>query len=468
MIFNSYAFALFLPVVWFLHWRLPDRGRLWLLLVASYVFYGAWDWRFLGLLAASTAVDHWVGRQLGRTEDGSRRRRLLVFSMATNLGILGFFKYFGFFVSTAVTMLSRIGLEPNEPLLSILLPVGISFYTFQSMSYTIDVYRREIDPIDDVLPFAVYVAYFPQLVAGPIERASRLLPQFRAPRSRPGADQIRSGLMLILLGLFRKVVIADSIAPFVNNVFSFPERHDSLTVIIAIVAFGIQIYGDFAGYSDIARGTSRLFGVELMVNFRHPYWSSNITDFWRRWHISLSTWLRDYLYIPLGGNRHGSLRTYRNLFLTMLLGGLWHGAAWTFVAWGALHGGYLTVHKLWRTVRPIEVRNAFTRTVAWLTTLGAAMFAWLFFRAETFVQARELLLRMRRLRFDFLDEDLITPVVIIGVSFLVDWLDRTRLRRPELVRTSVPVPTAAAAALAVVAIIVASGSRPEPFIYFQF
>ena len=298
MTFNSLQYALFLPLVVALHWMVPARARLPLILVASYVFYGSWDHRFLALLLLSTVGDYWIASALGRTDDERRRRLLLTASLAINLGILGFFKYFNFFVASAGVLLSNAGLEPNERLLEVILPVGISFYTFQTLSYTFDVYRRRIEPCRDPVLFACFVAYFPGLVAGPIERARRLLPRLAADRRPPDIAQIQSALGLILFGLFKKVVLADQMAPLVESTFSSATEATGIEIASALVAFSIQVYGDFSGYSDIARGSSRLFSVELMINFRQPFLSRSITEFWQRWHISLSSWLRDYLYVP--------------------------------------------------------------------------------------------------------------------------------------------------------------------------
>ena len=302
MAFNSVQYALLLLVVVVVYRRLSRRGQNVLLLLASYLFYGFWDWRFLGLLWISTVTDYLVGRRMGNEDSAERRKQLLWVSMAVNLGILGFFKYFGFFTQSFAELAESVGWQVDAPTLSIVLPVGISFYTFQTMSYTIDVYRREMEPTDDWLSFAVFVAYFPQLVAGPIERARRLLPQFEKERAPVGREQLASGLTLILIGLFKKVVIADALAPAVQTAFENAGTAGWLELMVGIYAFSLQIYGDFSGYSSIARGSSRLLGIELMVNFNQPYLSRNITAFWRTWHISLSTWLRDYLYIPLGGN----------------------------------------------------------------------------------------------------------------------------------------------------------------------
>lgn len=345
MLFNSLVFLVFMAVVLLVYPRLRHRAQNWFLLVASYVFYGYWDWRFLSLLAISTLTDYLVGRTLHRTEDVTKRKRLLAVSVTVNLGLLGFFKYFNFFVDSMGAIIEGFGMEPHVPLLRVLLPVGISFYTFQTLSYTIDVYRRRLEPTDDLLDFAVFVSFFPQLVAGPIERAKNLLPQVAMPRL-VDRRMVVTGMNLILMGFFKKIFVADTLAPFVNQVFDDPGTWTSGQLLTGVYAFCFQIYGDFSGYSDIARGVARLLGFELMENFHAPYLSRSPAEYWKRWHVSLSTWLGDYLYIPLGGNRKGEIRTYVNLMVTMLLGGLWHGASWTFVAWGLWNGIYLAAYRL--------------------------------------------------------------------------------------------------------------------------
>ncbi len=390
MIFNSLEFFVFLPLVLAAYYALSPRAQNVWLVLASYFFYGWWDWRFLSLLWISTLIDYVCGRAMERHP--RRKRAWLLTSMFSNLGILGGFKYCNFFVDSAATLLAAAGLEPHLPVLRVILPVGISFYTFQTMSYTIDVYRGHLAPTRSLLDFALYVAYFPQLVAGPIERATHLLKQFSVPRivTRP---MIESGCFLILRGLFRKVVIADGVAPLVNGIFNEPEYYSWMKLSLGAALFAIQIYCDFAGYSDIARGVSRLMGIELMVNFRQPYFSRNITEFWRRWHISLSTWLRDYLYIPLGGNRSGTGATYRNLALTMLLGGLWHGARWNFVIWGGLHGAYLAIHKfgLARRGHSPDIDSAPRFTPGMVLRIAGTFvlvdFAWIFFRCASLADA---------------------------------------------------------------------------------
>ncbi len=342
MLFNSFEFLIFVVPVIALYCALKHRQQNLLLLVASYYFYGWWNWKFLGLILLSTLVDYASGRYVERTNSETRRRTALTFSIVVNLGILALFKYFNFFLDSLAQF--GPGIDAEKLHLDIVLPIGVSFYTFQTMSYTIDVYRRRLPATRRLLDFALYVAFFPQLVAGPIERASHLLPQIQRHRSLT-YDHLRKGAWLILYGYFKKVVIADNMAPIADAAFSHPNQISAWEALLGSYAFAWQIYGDFSGYSAIARGIASLMGFDLMQNFRMPYFAVNPSDFWRRWHISLSTWLRDYLYLPLGGNRRGVSRTYANLLITMLLGGLWHGASGHFVAWGAYHGGLLIAHR---------------------------------------------------------------------------------------------------------------------------
>lgn len=391
MLFNSFFFWVFFLAVLSLYWRLSHRGQNLLLLVASYYFYGCWDWRFLGLIFATTTWDFFLARWIAATEAPGRRKALLVLAITVSLSVLGFFKYYGFFAQELATWMTSLGLTPLLPTLQIVLPVGISFMTFQSLSYTIDVYKREIQPARNFIDFALYIAFFPQLVAGPIERAKTLFPQvIKARKWQP--QFFAEGLHDIVLGLFQKVVVGDNMAVLVNCVFATPTNELTGTeVLLGIYAFAFQIYGDFAGYSSMARGVARWLGFDLMLNFRNPYFAIDPSDFWRRWHISLSQWLRDYLYIPLGGNRGGALQTNRNLMLTMLLGGLWHGANWTFILWGALHGLLLCGY---RAVVPTVPESQMT----WAGRLGrmVLMFhlvclGWLLFRAESISQAGAML-----------------------------------------------------------------------------
>lgn len=372
-----------------LYYWLPKKLKNPLLLVASYVFYGYWDYRFVGLLLLSTVVDFFVGRSLYNASRRKRKKQLLTLSMIVNLGILGFFKYFGFFVDSFADLLSLFGGEPDFLHINIILPVGISFYTFQTMSYTIDIYRGQIKPTRNFIDFAVFVSFFPQLVAGPIERAKNLLPQIQQ-KPLPSRLQIEKGIVLIVTGLFKKVMIGDTTGRFVDHIFADPQLYHSPELIVGLLLFSIQIYADFSGYSSIARGTAKLLGIELMKNFEQPYLSRNITEFWRRWHISLSSWLKDYLYISLGGNRVSKNRTYINLMLTMLLGGLWHGASWNFVIWGALHGLFLAIHKFLLKGQKVESRIHYQGVGKFVRTIGAilgtyllVLFAWFFFRATS-------------------------------------------------------------------------------------
>ncbi len=398
MIFNSLTFLVFAAIFLPVYFSLKGRARLFWSLAGSYLFYGWWDWRFLSLIAISTIVDFILGQKMAQEDEEPKRKRLIVLSMILNLGFLGFFKYFNFFTDSFVTMLQGFGLDPSVHTLNIILPVGISFYTFQSMSYTIDIYRRELEPEPDFWRFATFVAFWPQLVAGPIVRASDFLPQFKNDRSWDW-DRFSSGMAQVLWGFFKKVAIADSLAPFVDQCWAEPMAFTSINLWIAVVFYSFQIYCDFSGYSDIAIGSARILGFRFPENFRTPYFSQNFSEFWTRWHISLSSWLRDYLYIPLGGNRDGVTKTYRNLMLTMLLGGLWHGANWTFVFWGFLHGMYLVVQRLWgRTFGKIMDLLHFPKVLK--TGVNIALvyaftcLAWVFFRSPNFSIATDVLSNM--------------------------------------------------------------------------
>lgn len=379
MLFNSLAFLLFFPIVFILYWSIPRKQvkvQNLVLLVASYVFYGWWDWRFLSLIAFSTFVDFFLGIAIAKSE-GRKSRSYLMISIFVNLGLLCVFKYFNFFIDSFLAIGETIGYVPGITTLNIILPVGISFYTFQTMSYSIDIYRKEIEPTKDFVAFASFVALFPQLVAGPIERASNLIPQLVGKRQW-SHKRFRDGLFQIVVGFFRKVVVADSIGSLIDGIYNAPELHNSSSILMAVVLYSFQIYFDFSGYSDIAIGTAKLLGFEFKPNFNLPYFSSSITEFWRRWHISLSSWLRDYLYIPLGGNRKGLVKQYRNLFITMFLGGLWHGSSWNFVVWGSLHGILLALEKRFNLI-PNRYR-LFNNIAVFLVV----SFIWIFFRSLSF------------------------------------------------------------------------------------
>lgn len=392
MFFNSIEFAVFLVCVLTLYFIMPYRAQNRMLLVASYFFYGWWDWRFLSLILISTFTDYLCGLKINRAGGDQYRKAYLALSITVNLGLLAFFKYWNFFIDSFAEVLTQFGFQANLPSLNIILPVGISFYTFQTMTYTIDIYRKELKPSESFLDFALFVAFFPQLVAGPIERASRLLPQIQKTRQFK-LQQFLRGLHLIFWGLFKKIFVADNLGRITDAIFENPSS-SGIDYMVAGVAFAFQIYGDFSGYSDIARGTAKCMGIELMHNFRQPYFAVSPSDFWRQWHISLSTWLRDYLYIPLGGNRLGTLKTYRNLMITMLLGGLWHGAAWNFVIWGAYHGLVLSVNRWIEKHHPPrrnEDTSLFVIFIKVFIMFNLTCLGWLFFRAQSLSQIGTIL-----------------------------------------------------------------------------
>ncbi|MFS4417354.1 MBOAT family O-acyltransferase [Maribacter sp. 2307ULW6-5] len=392
MLFNSLEFFLFFPAVFLLYWALNNTRLVYqniVLLVSSYVFYGWWDWRFLFLIVISTLGDYYIGKELGKKHLGAAKRKLWLYtSLVLNLGILGFFKYYNFFVDSFIAMFQTIGLPLQHTwTLNVILPVGISFYTFQTLSYTIDVYRKKMAPTKSLTSFAVFVAFFPQLVAGPIERASNMLSQINAKRQfRYG--QAGSGIKLMLYGLFKKVAIADSLAPLVDDIFLNYGTMPSGTLLLGILFFSLQIYCDFSGYSDIAIGCAKLFGFELMSNFKFPYFSRNVAEFWRRWHISLSSWFKDYLYIPLGGSTGKTTVTLRNIFIVFLVSGLWHGANWTFVIWGGIHAMLFLPLYLTKTNRKYIDTGRSAKNHYNLADMGRAgvtffmvSLAWIFFRA---------------------------------------------------------------------------------------
>ncbi|MBP7829004.1 MAG: MBOAT family protein [Kiritimatiellae bacterium] len=471
MLFTSGAFFIFLPIVLALYFSLERRAQNGMLLVASYFFYGWWDWRFCSLLAISTFLDFFCS--LGMERHPARRRVFLLASLAGNLGILGFFKYANFFVDSAAALLAALGFQAHLPTLKIILPVGISFYTFQTMAYTIDVYRGQIRATRSLLDFALYVCYFPQLVAGPIERAQNLLGQFAAPR-RVTRRMLASGALLVLLGFFRKIAIADAAAPYVEWCFAEPAQRTWIELLAGVWLFAIQIYGDFCGYSDIARGISRIMGIELMENFNQPYLSASITEFWRRWHISLSTWLRDYLYIPLGGNRGGTRKTYRNLMLTMLLGGLWHGANWTFVVWGGLHGLYLAAHKFWLGLRgrarPAAPAPLGKRLAGMVFTFHLVLLTWVFFRARDFGTAWSYLAGILGGRGGWAAFHLgpVFRVAFFSTLMLFVDLPQYRARAHERLLQWPWIARGLAYAALAAAILFLRPLNETPFIYFQF
>ncbi len=475
MIFNSLPFLVFAVVFLPVYFLLKGNKRWLWALAGSYFFYGWWDWRFLSLIAISTLVDYFVGMRLHVEQDGRKRKRLLLLSVAINLGFLGFFKYFDFFIESFVALLQSFGLQPSVHTLGIILPVGISFYTFQTMSYTIDIYRRKLEPEPSLLKFATFVAFWPQLVAGPIVRASDFLPQFDKP-IRFEWDRFNVGMAQVLWGFFKKVAIADSLAPFVDQCFAEPLSFASVNLYIAVFFYSFQIYCDFSGYSDIAIGFARIMGFDFPANFRTPYFSKNFSEFWTRWHISLSSWLRDYLYIPLGGNRHGTAKTYRNLMLTMLLGGLWHGANWTFVFWGWLHGMYLVVQRLfsaaWTRVMSV------LRTPKWieaglsiLLVYAFTNLAWIFFRSPDFGTAMAVLQNMAQLEgfnvAQVMNKFIVAKGVLLIAMLLAVEISHFRLDYTRLIRFQPAFRVVAFAA--VLWLIAAFGTfNSNAFIYFQF
>jgi alginate O-acetyltransferase complex protein AlgI len=416
--FNSLHFLIFFGLFFSLYLLTSGRVRMAITLVASCIFYGFWDWRFLGLLALSTAVDYLSGRLMG-VATPRQRKPLLWVSMAVNLAILGIFKYLNFFIDSAMDLLALMGLTPHAITLSITLPVGISFYTFQNMSYTIDVYRKNIPVEKNVLVYATYVAIFPQLVAGPIVRASTLLPQLHIEPRITWRDLL-AGFELILWGYVLKLCLADNAGPIVDKAFAQPEVASSLQLLAALLAFAFQIYGDFAGYSLIAIGLGRMMGLDFGINFDTPYFATSFSNFWQRWHITLSSWLRDYLYIPLGGNRTGRFNEFRNLVITMFLGGLWHGANWVFVLWGLLHGFYLILERL---VTPLYQRAGnLLRLPQWLRAAMAMLsvfmltcFAWVFFRAQDFETAAAITSKLFDVSGYHLTSDLFSPQLVLTI-----------------------------------------------------
>jgi alginate O-acetyltransferase complex protein AlgI len=492
MTFNSLEFAAFFAVVLALYYRFDVRGQNRLMFVAGSIFYASFDWRFLTLLYFSIVVDFLVGRGIEESEDPRRRKQLLTVSLVAQLGILGFFKYFNFFVDSAADLLQRIGLDVDPVVLDVVVPVGISFYTFQTIAYVFAVYRRELDAERDLVTFAAFVAWFPQLVAGPIERATSLLPQIRSTRTPPPAPVIESGGMLILRGLFKKIVVADGVATFVNTVYRNAEAYSWSALLLATVGFAVQVYGDFAGYSDIARGTSRLLGVELRWNFEQPFLSRDMRELWQRWHTSLGWWFTEHVGRPLGGAGGGRVRASVNVLIIFALIGLWHGPAWTFVVWG-LFNGVLVV--IWRLLpvpprqHPMKLRAAEVLRIA--RTFALFCVGVVFFRSSSIGSAITTLGDIVTF-----EDGQRTPVgaelvlIMLAVVLVVDLAERRRrIDMIESTRTRAQlggVATRAEAALEspivrlspiagglvvgamVLLIIVFSGGAPTPFIYFQF
>jgi alginate O-acetyltransferase complex protein AlgI len=466
VLFNSAQFVLFFLVVFAAYWAVArwEQARVWLLLIASYWFYGAWDYRFLGLMLISTLLDYFLALQIERSSTQRRRKGLMLISLVGNLGLLGFFKYCNFFIDQARSLLHAFGAQGELTSLDVILPVGISFYTFQTLSYTLDVYRGQLKAETSLPRFALFVAFFPQLVAGPIVRASDFLPQIpRRPRLTVAAFE--SGLALIFWGLFKKVVIADLLGSEVVDAFwSDPARFGGWASLLGIYGYALQIYGDFSGYSDCAIGVARLLGFELCENFDAPYRACSPRDFWRRWHISLSTWLRDYLYISLGGNRGSGFRTYRNLILTMLLGGLWHGASWMFVIWGAYHGLLLVADRL-INFKFVDGDNL----EVWLRRLVMFQFTclgWVLFRSATVPEAGSILSSLAAPRGDYEFGNFV--LLAMALAFVSQVLPSALKQRIEGWFLAWPAPLRGAAYAYAIGLFLTASTGQRPFIYFQF
>lgn len=474
MLFNTIDFAIFLPIVLALYWMISGRSvrfRNIYLVIVSYIFYSFWDWRFLSLIFASSLVDYFVGKKLAESSSLLRRRTLLGISLVFNLGMLFTFKYFNFFVETFVDTFALFGTEFSYNSWQILLPVGISFYTFQTLSYTIDIYRKRIAPTNDIVAFFAFVSFFPQLVAGPIERASNLLTQFETRRTFDYQKSV-SGLRLILGGLFKKMVIADNCAVFVNTIFEQYEMASGSTLFVGAVFFAFQIYGDFSGYSDIAIGSARLMGFDLMKNFNYPYLAQNMSDFWRRWHISLSTWFRDYVYIPLGGSRVSKTRLVFNILVVFLLSGLWHGANLTFVFWGLLHAVFvLPVLLLYKnhTVNFSKEKKlpTFREFLNIAGTFVVVVIAWVFFRAESIGDAFDYL----KIVFSsslFTMPNVSRGAVLLLMGYMViEWVQRHQDHFLDVTNVSSRLLRYSLYFITLFCIFYYAGDV-QPFIYFQF
>ncbi len=482
MLFNSVDFAVFLPIVFLLYWFVVQRSIKWqnaLIVVTSYVFYGWWDWKFLSLIVISTLVDFLVGKQLGKQTGKTERKILLWISILVNLGFLAFFKYYNFFLENFITAFSFFGAEIKANSLNVILPIGISFYTFQTLSYTIDVYKNKLKPTNDFVAFAAFVAFFPQLVAGPIERASNLLPQFFSKRVFD-YSYATDGLRQILWGLFAKVVIADNCAVFANQIFNNSDDMNGSSLLLGALFFSFQIYGDFSGYSNIAIGTARLFGFNLMQNFAFPYFSRDIAEFWRRWHISLSTWFRDYLYIPMGGSRGTKAMIVRNTFVIFIISGFWHGANWTFLVWGALNAVYFLPLILTRrnrknmeVVAKGKLLPSVKDVIAIAGTFGLTVFAWIFFRAENMAHAMSYISNMFSSSLfetpNFLFRmDALKVMGMVLLFVMIEWFGREGLYGIGNLKKNIRRPVRWVFYYLLIIMIYVYMKDEQEFIYFQF
>jgi alginate O-acetyltransferase complex protein AlgI len=477
MLFNSLEFFIFLPIVFALYWFLGSKriiAQNILIAIASYVFYGWWDWRFLSLILFSSLVDFFVGLSLGKAKNPSKRKLYLWISICVNLGFLGFFKYYNFFIDSLISSITFFGKELSINTLNIILPVGISFYTFQTLSYTIDVYYKKLEPTKNLIGFMAFVSFFPQLVAGPIERATNLLPQFSIQRSFNYSNAI-DGLRQMLWGLFKKIVIADNCAKYANMIFNNYTDYDGSTLLLGVFFFAFQIYGDFSGYSDIAIGVSRLFGFNLKRNFAFPYFSRDIAEFWRRWHISLSTWFRDYLYIPLGGSRGGVKMKVRNTFIIFIVSGFWHGANWTFIVWGALNAFYflpLLLTNRNRVNTNLVAEGKYLPSLKELVQMAITFFitlvAWVFFRADNVMHAFDYLKNTFNSSL-FRSVEIFPKTILLLLLFfiMIEWLGRSAEYAIEHI-DFVKKPVRWCFYLLLIILMFAFTGEEQQFIYFQF
>lgn len=489
MLFNSIDFAIFLPVVFLLYWFVVNKNLKYqntLLLIASYVFYGWWDWRFLSLIVFSSMVDYYIGISLSKSNIEKKRKALLWTSIFVNVGFLGFFKYFNFFLENFVSAFTFFGQDISQNNLNIVLPVGISFYTFQTMSYTIDVYKKRLEPTKDIIAFSAYVAFFPQLVAGPIERAKNLLPQFYFKR-KFNYSKATDGLRQMLWGLFKKIVVADNLSTYVEIVFDNTSEVSSLNLILGLALFSIQIYADFSGYSDIAIGCAKLFGFEFQTNFKYPLFARSIGERWRNWHISLSTWFRDYIYIPMGGSRGSRWTRFRNLMILFTISGFWHGANWTFVFWGIVNGLFFAPSMLLGQNRkyldPIDTSRIFPslkEAYLMIQTFSLISFTYIFFRANNINHSYNYFLNILSNynlssypikllnQNDILSYHIPMMVFFILIMFVFEWINRdknyglyfNKNHKYPLVRWAIYI--------FLIIIITLWPGNTESFIYFQF
>lgn len=483
MLFNSLDFFIFLPIVFIVYWLLFNKNlglQNIFVLGASYLFYGMWDWRFLFLILASTTVDYYIGQYIYNSDSNKQRKRWLWVSVIFNIGLLGFFKYYNFFIDSWVDLIDIFGYTPQSSwTLQIILPVGISFYTFQTMSYSLDIYYKRLTPTKDFISFATFVSFFPQLVAGPIERASNLLSQITTRRVF-NYKQCTDGLKLIIWGLFKKVVIADSIAPIVDDIFANYANYPASTLILGVTLFSFQVYGDFSGYSDIAIGTAKLFGIELMSNFKFPSFSRNVAEYWQRWHVSLSTWFRHYVYIPLGGSRVSKLKSIRNICIIFLVSGFWHGANWTFIAWGAIHALlYIPVFLMGRNriyMNNVVAENSWFPSIREilqiLLTFSLVTFSRVFFRSESITDAFGFLKQIyNNFSFEIYEHPLgyrmIDYFILLGLFILYEFSIRRDERSPFKFKSRI-VRFVAYTLVILGMLLFFDDNIDRSFIYFQF